>query len=594
VLLIQNNLIISKQATLDEVVTEPELDELEDSALVKCSQAGDREAFGELVRRHRRQINGYAQTITQEPFLAEDIVQDALIRAFLHLGTLVDIERFLPWLHRIVRNQAYSWLRKSSVARERTFSALQQPKKDSDPVGGDWSSLDAILHRLSRSFAERSAAAANPEELLMRAQLHDMIGSMLLCLNRQERQIFESHFFDHLSPREIAKLFSLSAANVYQILSRSRKKVVQQRVRVVVDRYIMDRKDLGALKTNILAESKTFTDSGTWTSVGWAMYRMLDYTKQQLSLPMVMGLTGHAFRITVCNGDVHIAGPTMYPFEDILPRGLRNIGWRCEIVEGMKPFTELNTNLVDPAVLTVAAKEKRALHEALPEALDLIHRSIDRGIPVLSWDLFIPEFGVIFGYEDEQRRLKAIECVQNDTLSYDHLGRGVLEELFILGLTERIEKDERAMLHDALAMILDHYHGNEAPSDRAERGLRAYDVWIAAFCGGNVEPNGNAYNFAVVQDARVMAARFLAEISAGWHGEAAADGRIRALAAEGAEMYRRIAEQLCELTTLFPFPAGGDPNEPTSRDRAIEVLQAVKALEERAVALLARMREQLL
>lgn len=85
-----------------------ELDELEDVELVRRSQAGDQEAFGELIRRHRGQVYGYARTLTQESFMAEDIVQDALIRAFLHLGTRVQIERFLPWLHRIVRNQAYS------------------------------------------------------------------------------------------------------------------------------------------------------------------------------------------------------------------------------------------------------------------------------------------------------------------------------------------------------------------------------------------------------------------------------------------------------------------------------------------------------
>ncbi|WP_282938492.1 RNA polymerase sigma factor [Paenibacillus sp. RC67] len=100
------------------------LDEQGDQELVAQAQAGDRDAFGELIRRHRAQVYEYARSITQEPFLAEDVVQDALIRAFLHLGTLVDTRRFLPWLHRIVRNQAYTRLRSHSIAKEQAFSSL--------------------------------------------------------------------------------------------------------------------------------------------------------------------------------------------------------------------------------------------------------------------------------------------------------------------------------------------------------------------------------------------------------------------------------------------------------------------------------------
>nr|WP_274654957.1 RNA polymerase sigma factor [Paenibacillus humicola] len=573
---------------------ERDLDRLEDSELVQRAQAGDREAFGELIRRHRRHLYGYAQALTQEPFMAEDIVQDALIRAFLHLGTLVDIARFLPWLHRIVRNQAYSRLRSSPVVKERPFSALRPTGEEGEPAAADWSNLDDILHRVSRSLDEHASAAANPEEHLMRRQLLDAIGAMLSCLSKRERQIFESHFFDHLSPQEIAKLFSLSQANVYQILSRSRKKVAQARIRAVVDQYLTERKDWGAMKTNLLTKTDAFDASGTWTSAGWALYRMLSFTDQKLSMPMVMGLTGHAFRITICRGDVHIAGPTMFPFGDIFRRGLQNLGWSCRVVEmeNSHCLPGDNSNLVDPVLLEPAAKEKRRVQEKLPAALDLIHRSIDRGLPVMSWDLFIPEFGVIYGYDDEQRMLTAVEVMQDSRLPYDHLGRGILEELFILALEERTEKDERSMLRDALGMILDHYRGNEAAADRCERGLRAYDVWMDAFRGGNIEPNGNAYNVAVVQDARRLAADFLVEIADRQGGEAS-DEPIRTLGAEAAKLYRSMAEQLQELAERFPFPAGGDPNSAAGRERAVSVLQSVKALEEQAVSLLERMYAEL-
>ncbi|WP_238402986.1 RNA polymerase sigma factor [Paenibacillus mesophilus] len=192
------------------------------------AKSGDREAFGELARRHRDKMLGYARSITHEPFLAEDIVQEALIRAFFHMGTLVDMNRFMPWLHRIVRNQAYTKMNGASLVREQTFTAIRTFAHDGTEET-DWSSLDSILGTLSRSASTAAAARDDdPEERFMRKQTVEMIEGMLRCLSRREREVFESHFFHHLAPEEIAKLFSVTPANVYQILSRSRKKLIQE------------------------------------------------------------------------------------------------------------------------------------------------------------------------------------------------------------------------------------------------------------------------------------------------------------------------------------------------------------------------------
>ncbi|MDF2652116.1 MAG: polymerase subunit sigma-24 [Paenibacillus sp.] len=357
------------------------LEELEDSLLVARAQLGDREAFGELVRRHRRSMYGYVQSFIQEPFTAEDIVQDALIRAFLHLGSLVDIKRFLPWLHRIVRNQAYSRLRSGERTKEVTFTQLSRLHSDKIYPDGDWSNIDTVLRYLSRSFAEESDPDVNPEERLVRIQLNDMISNAMCGLNKREKQIFEAHFFGQLSPQEIAKLFSMSQANVYQVISRSRKKVMQQRHRIVIDHYMTDRKDANAIKTNILPTSEWFYakgGAGSWTSVGWAIYRMLGYTEQRMTLPMVMGLTGHAFRISVFQDGVTIGGATAYTFSELIPRGLRNIGWTCSYVESMR-------------------ETKSLLQSSIPKALSLVQSSIDSGIPALVWDSLSPNSGSSMG-----------------------------------------------------------------------------------------------------------------------------------------------------------------------------------------------------
>ncbi|MDQ1913470.1 RNA polymerase sigma factor [Paenibacillus sp. GD4] len=227
-----------------------------DRELVERARSGDQEAFGELVRAHRAQAYGWANTIARDAFLAEDIVQDALIRAFLHLGTLADTRRFLPWLHTIIRNQAYMKLRRGGPFRkEQPFTSLNPRSSRSEDAGGetDWGDLDRILFRMSRSAAEEVTRNGDPAQSDLRRELMEQIHALLHCLSKRERQIFEAHFFGELSPVDIAQLFDTSTANVYNLLSRSRAKVQRERIRVTISGYVQKRAETGRKRVNILS-----------------------------------------------------------------------------------------------------------------------------------------------------------------------------------------------------------------------------------------------------------------------------------------------------------------------------------------------------
>ena len=567
----------------------------EDDELVQLAQSGVLEAFGELVRRHRSQMYGYARSITHESCMAEDIVQEALIRAFLHLGKLVDIERFLPWVHRIVRNQAFTKLKSSSAVKERTFSDLESVMpKNVDADTDEWNDLDRILRRLNRSAEDGSDRSGLPEERFMQKETLSVLTEIISCLKPRERLVFESHFFDQLSPQEIAKLFELSPSNVYQIISRSRKKVIQEKIRVTVDSYIKTRKDLGTMKKVILPDSETFKEVRTWNTAVDSLYNMLRYTDKGLSYPMAAGLTGQAFRINIIPETVHIAGPTAYHFGDVMVRGLDNLGFKAKFIDGLSSFNGLNVNLIDSSLLQKAAMDKREIHHALPEALDLIHRSLEQGYPVLAWDIFFPEFGLLYGYDDDQRLLYADECGRQDTLSYENLGRSVLEEIFVLALGESFEVTMQEQLRKSLRMILDHYEGREinSPSESV-RGIKAYDVWCDAFRGRKVEPNGNAYNIAVIMDGRKYAGEFLKEVMTSWPQAEETDIRVRSLLGEAAELYVTIADNFYKLHQLYPFPQGGEPNEPSNAQQSIGLLETIKTKELRAVEILRETLNQL-
>ncbi|RED55478.1 RNA polymerase sigma factor [Cohnella lupini] len=239
-------------------ITFPEVDENteepDDRQLVARAREGDHAAFYDLVRRHRAKACGIARSMMQDEHLAEDIVQEALVRAFLRLGTLVDGNRFLPWFHRIVRTQAWMKLRRGGrYRREMPFSGLIAPTATGvDSDRGHWESLDRVLFHMRRRSEERIRISGDPSEELLRKEMLDTIGGLLVCLSGKEREIFEAHFFGELSPKEIAELFRITPANVYNNISRAKAKLQNERLRVYVNGYVRQRRTRGLPVKKIL------------------------------------------------------------------------------------------------------------------------------------------------------------------------------------------------------------------------------------------------------------------------------------------------------------------------------------------------------
>src|SRR6202795_607197 len=97
-----------------------------DGALVAATKRGDTQAFEGLVLRHKRRVLAVAQRITNNREDAEDVVQDSLHKAFLHLSAFQEKSRFSTWLTRIVMNEAYMLLRR----RRRVLEVLPESPDD--------------------------------------------------------------------------------------------------------------------------------------------------------------------------------------------------------------------------------------------------------------------------------------------------------------------------------------------------------------------------------------------------------------------------------------------------------------------------------
>ena len=87
----------------------------DDLALVHASKGGDVSAFEELVKRYDRKLLRIAQHLMHNREDAEDVVQEAFLKAFLHLDQFREDSKFSTWLIRITLNQSLMKLRKQKT-----------------------------------------------------------------------------------------------------------------------------------------------------------------------------------------------------------------------------------------------------------------------------------------------------------------------------------------------------------------------------------------------------------------------------------------------------------------------------------------------
>src|SRR5271157_4728818 len=94
-----------------------ELEPHPDVALVERVRAGDMAAYDQLVRKYERQVFRIAQHITQNREDAEDVAQDAFLKAYEKLEQFQGNSKFYTWLVRIAVNEALMRLRKRRTSK---------------------------------------------------------------------------------------------------------------------------------------------------------------------------------------------------------------------------------------------------------------------------------------------------------------------------------------------------------------------------------------------------------------------------------------------------------------------------------------------
>src|SRR6201987_4680395 len=175
----------------------------EELTLVQAAKRGDDSAFEELVRRYDRNVFRIAQHITQNREDAEDVVQDAFLKAYGNLEQFQGQSKFYTWLVRIAVNEALMKLRRRRP--ERMVSLDEDVKTEEDSV--------------PREIADWSP---NPEQLYKQSELKDILTRTIQGLPPSFRTVFVLRDVEGLSTEETADALGLSIPAVKSRLLRAR------------------------------------------------------------------------------------------------------------------------------------------------------------------------------------------------------------------------------------------------------------------------------------------------------------------------------------------------------------------------------------
>ena len=173
-------------------------------ALIQRVQNGDSNAFVDLVRPYERGVFLAALSLVKNDADAEDVAQEAILKAFKNLARFRQEAKFSTWLIQIAINEAKMRLRKD---RRHLYESIEGGRLGD---GGDYTPKD---------FADWREI---PSEALEQKELRQALTKAMDSLPEKYRTVLILRDVQHLSITETAQVLGLSEANVKTRLSRAR------------------------------------------------------------------------------------------------------------------------------------------------------------------------------------------------------------------------------------------------------------------------------------------------------------------------------------------------------------------------------------
>ena len=185
------------------------LQRTEDDDLIREAQRGERTAFDSLVRRYDQSVLRLALHMLGNEQDAQDVNQEAFLKAYRHLGNFRFECSFYTWLYRIVTNLCLDHLRRRKSRREDPATAIDSRGDEMD-----------LLSNISDT-----RSMANPARELDRKSMGESINQALDKLTPRERTVFELKHYQGLKLRTIGEMLSTTEETAKNTLFRATRKL---------------------------------------------------------------------------------------------------------------------------------------------------------------------------------------------------------------------------------------------------------------------------------------------------------------------------------------------------------------------------------
>lgn len=186
-----------------------------DRELVSLAQHGDKQAYHQLVERYQRRAFALALEVTNSQQDAEDVVQEAFVKAYLSLRTFKGNSAFYTWLYRIVYNMAIDVKRR---AQRRGGESLEY-----DEVRVNSRTASELSTMMSERFSSPHAALQRKEHALR-------IQETISQLSEEHRAVVVLRELDGCSYAEIADILGINKGTVMSRLFYARKRLQEELV----------------------------------------------------------------------------------------------------------------------------------------------------------------------------------------------------------------------------------------------------------------------------------------------------------------------------------------------------------------------------
>jgi RNA polymerase sigma-70 factor, ECF subfamily len=180
----------------------------QEAELIRRILAGEKALFYELVRPYERAVFVAAMSVVHNQQDAEDVAQEAVLKAFVNLKSFRAESKFSTWLIQITINEARMKLRKDHAY---LYESTDEPRTDDD--GADY---------LPKDWADWRDI---PSETLQRKELRDALSKAIDDLDPKYREVLILRDVEGLSIAETAAALNITEANVKTRLLRARLQV---------------------------------------------------------------------------------------------------------------------------------------------------------------------------------------------------------------------------------------------------------------------------------------------------------------------------------------------------------------------------------